>query len=322
MERSVLSKEDTIELIRTPPSQYTMTLLRSWLAASVNTEIRFPKESLIEIPADFKTPPSTQNDDEWDVRYSPNWKDIKTTTVGRFIANNLVFAHSKKLREAVPYYDKAWDDKTLGGIQQHVMDCLLAGEIDSKDMMYFIDTMQWLGYAPVSFIVPSMTINTIRAPKATKKLKNDILNSERGVRLKAGDLVELGKVEKELIASARSELEDKDPGFDIFASGARGSIGNNFKATALMRGAIRKSDDPSKITVSTASLDEGIPANELPAYADLIVQASYGRSMMTANGGYIAKQLNAAFQGLKLDPDPNSDCRSNIYLSVDVDDPR
>ena len=89
-----------------------------------------------------------------------------------------------------------------------------------------------------------------------------------------------------------------------------------------MRGAIRKSDDPSQIMVSTASLEEGIPADELPAYADLIVQASYGRSMMTAQGGYIAKQLNAAFQGLRLNPDANSDCRTPLTLRVTVDDPR
>ena len=97
---------------------------------------------------------------------------------------------------------------------------------------------------------------------------------------------------------------------------------NNFKNVALLRGAIRKSDDPSQITVSTASLEEGIPADEISAYADLIVQASYGRSMMTAQGGYIAKQLNAAFQGLKLDPDPKSDCRTPGTLLVQVDSPR
>ena len=322
MEREIISKEDTQIILRTPPSQYTLTLLRDWLAATQEGEARFPFTGLLEIPADFYSPPSTQDTDNWDVRYAPNWKSIKTTTVGRFIANNLVFSHTKEMRMAMPYVDKPWDDKTINSIQQDIMDNLLAGIVNSKDMIFFIDRMQWLGYAPVSFVAPSMTINTIRAPEATRRLKKEILDSDRGTRLREGDLNELGLVEKELIASARKELEDKDPGFDIFASGARGSLGNNFKATALMRGAIRKSDDPSKITISTASLEEGIPANELPAYADLIVQASYGRSMMTANGGYIAKQLNAAFQGLQLDPDANSDCRTALTLRVDVDNPR
>jgi hypothetical protein len=85
---------------------------------------------------------------------------------------------------------------------------------------------------------------------------------------------------------------------------------------------MRKSDDPSVIRVSMASLTEGIPASEVPQYADLLVQASYGRSMTTRVGGYIQKQLNAAFQGLRLDPDPQSDCRTQLFLAVTVDDPR
>lgn len=60
----------------------------------------------------------------------------------------------------------------------------------------------------------------------------------------------------------------------------------------------------------------------MPAYADLIVQASYGRAVMTAQGGYIAKQLNMAFQSLQLDPDPKSDCRTPLTLRVTVDSPR
>jgi hypothetical protein len=71
-----------------------------------------------------------------------------------------------------------------------------------------------------------------------------------------------------------------------------------------------------------ASLTDGIPEAEIPPYADLLVQASYGRAMMTAKGGYLAKQLNAAFQGLRLDPDPESDCRTPLTARVTVDEPR
>lgn len=327
MERNVIKPEDAIELLRTSPNDYSLDLLRTWLAATKKGGPRFPATDVVDIPAEFRAPPPKSDDpngDEgvWDVRFAPNWESIKSTTVGRFVANNLVFSRSRALREAFPYYDKPWNDKTIGEIQQRVMDMRLAGKIDHEDMAFFIDRMQWLGYAPTSFLAPSMTINTIRAPKSVKRLKSEIMQSERGERVRNGDLGELGKLEKELVEASKRELEGVDPGFDIFASGARGSIGNNYRNVALLRGAIRKSDDPSQIVVSTASLEEGIPVDELPAYADLIVQASYGRSMMTAQGGYIAKQLNAAFQGLRLNPDANSDCRTPLTLRVTVDDPR
>ncbi len=326
MDRAVIKPEAALELLRTPPSDYSLDLLRVWLAQTKQAAPRFPATALLDVPAEFRDAPARQDgpqyEGNWDVRFAPNWSSVKSTTVGRFIANNLVFSRSKALREAFPYYDKPWNDKAVGEIQQRVIDMRLAGRITHEDMAFFIDRMQWLGYAPTSFLAPSMTIDTIRAPKAARRLKSEILKSERGDRIREGDLAELGRVEKDLVAAAKTELEGKDPGFDIFASGARGSVGNNFKNVALLRGAIRKSDDPSQITVSTASLEEGIPADELPAYADLIVQASYGRSMMTAQGGYIAKQLNAAFQGLRLDPDPQSDCRTPLTLRVTVDSPR
>ena len=329
-DRIVIKPQDAIELLRTPPSAYSLDLLRDWLAHQrEKTPPRFPPQALIDIPAEFRDAPARAaggpNGDvqeDWDVRYAPNWGSVKSTTVGRFIANNLIFSRSLAMRQAFPFYDEPWGKKTIGKIEQRVIDMRLAGKITHEDMAFFVDRMQWLGYAPTCFLAPSMTIDTIRAPKAVKRLKAEILKSERGQRVQQGDLGELGKVEKELISAAKAELMGKDPGMDLFDSGARGSFDNNFKNVAIMRGAIRKSDDPSQITVSTASLEEGIPADELPAYADLIVQASYGRSMMTAQGGYIAKQLNAAFQGLRLNPDANSDCRTPLTLRVTVDDPR
>jgi hypothetical protein len=150
---------------------------------------------------------------------------VKSTTVGRFIANNLIFSRSLAMRQAFPYYDEPWGKKTIGKIEQRVIDMRLAGRITHEDMAFFVDRMQWLGYAPTCFLAPSMTIDTIRAPKAVKRLKAEILKSERGQRVQQGDLGELGKVEKELIDAALSELKGKDPGMDLFDSGARGSFG-------------------------------------------------------------------------------------------------
>jgi hypothetical protein len=313
---------DLTELLRTPLSQYSLDLLRKWIATTKKSSPQYPMNQSIIIPDDFKKPVGNKTLENYDVRYAPNWNSINVTTVGRFIANNLIFSRSLELRRSFDYYNTPWNDKLLSTIQQRLMDKRLANDITHEDMAFFVDRLQWLGYAPTSFIASSMTINTIRASKEVKQLKKDVLNSPRGELIKAGDLNELGAFEKELLAKSKAELEGADPGFDIYESGARGSLHNNFKSTALMRGAIRKSDDPSVIKVSTASLEEGIPIDELPYYADLIVQASYGRSMMTAQGGYIAKQLNAAFQSIQLNPNAESDCRTNLTLPVLVDNPR
>lgn len=323
MSRPVISKEETLVLLRTPPSAYTLTLLREWLAHTMKRNPRFPAEAIIDIPEEFRNSVGDDRPEgEWDVRWAPNWSSVRSTTVGRFLVNNLVFSRSKQLRQAIPYVDSPFDGGTIKKVQQLAMDARLDGRIDSDDLIWMIDRFQWIGYAPTNFIAPSMTIDTIRMPKSVAELKKKILSGERGDRIRGGDLKELAATEKELISAAKSELEGKDPGLDIYNSGARGSFSNNFKNTAIMRGALRKSDDPSVIRISTSSLEEGISAKEMPMYADLIVQASYGRSMMTAQGGYIAKQLNAAFQTIYLSEDPESDCGTEHSLTVEVDNPR
>lgn len=230
MERNVIKPEDALELLRTSPNGYSLDLLRAWLAATKKGGPRFPATDIVDIPAEFRSPPPKSEkpsiaEGEWDVRFAPNWGSVKSTTVGRFVANNLIFSRSRELREAFPYYDKPWNDKVIAEIQQRVIDMRLAGRISHEDMAFFVDRMQWLGYAPTAFLAPSMTIDTIRAPKAVKRLKSEILKSERGERLRQGDLGELGRVEKDLIEASKKELEGIDPGFDIFASGARGSVG-------------------------------------------------------------------------------------------------
>lgn len=323
MERAIIPKESVDEILRTQPNDITMKLLRDWMANKKSGDARFPHTAIIDIPESFRVTPSRDaTAKNWDVRYAKNWNTVKSTTVGRFVANSLLFSNSRALREVIPYYDKPFTDKVIGEFQQAVMDARLAGDITSEDVAFFIDRAQWLGYAPTAFISPSMTIDTIRAPKATRMLKTQILAGERGRKIRDGDLIELNKVSGELLDSARKELNEKDPGMDIFTSGARGSFNNNFRNTAIMRGAIRKSDDPSQITISTASLEDGIPPEEQAAYADLIVQASYGRAMMTAQGGYFAKQLNAAFQTLRLNPDSKSDCRTPLTVHTQIDSPR
>jgi hypothetical protein len=325
MTRLQLTAEQASEVLHTPPNAYSMTLLRDWLAAHGKNPAKYDPQAELIVPADFRRPPDANAQEEeggWTVRYAPNWGKISTTTVGRFLASNLAFSRSKALRQAFEFQDVAWDGKVIGGIEQRVVDMRLAGVIDADDVEWVINRLQWLGFAPSSFLVSSMTIDTIRLPKVTRALKTQLVKGELGKAAVGGDLVAMGQLETQLLDSAKKELTDKDPGMDLFNSGARGSWGNNGKMTMVARGAIFDPADPSKYKVSMASLEEGIPADELPDYANILVKASYDRSMSTAKGGYIAKQLNAAFQSIKLDPDMKSDCRTDRTLRVTLDDPR
>jgi hypothetical protein len=322
VDRGTLSPADALEVLRTPPSAYTVTLLRGWFASTRSRpRPRFPATDQLEVPREFAAPPpGAPGEGDWDVRWAPNWERAarEATTVGRVAANNLIFSRSRELRSAVPYENRPWTASVVAALEQTVVDALLSKKISPEDAAWVVDRMQWLGFGVTNFVAPSLTIDDFRLPKSVARLKVEILAGPRGDALRAGDLGELGRVEAELTKASEGILRD-DPGFEIYASGGGR---NNFKNTAVMRGAIRRSDDPSVISVSTASLSEGIPAAEVPAYADLMVSASYGRSISTASGGYVAKQILAAMQTLVLDPDPESDCRTPLTMRVTLDDPR
>jgi len=72
-------------------------------------------------------------------------------------------------------------------------------------------------------------------------------------------------------------------------------------------GAIKNLADPDNVHISSSSLVDGIPPNELAYYGDLITQASYNRAVGTREGGYESKKLSASFQNVVLDEE-GSDC--------------
>lgn len=58
-------------------------------------------------------------------------------------------------------------------------------------------------------------------------------------------------------------------------------------------GGMKNLADPTKVKVSTSSLVDGIPAEEMGYYADLITQASYSRAVGTREGGLTLVLLQA-----------------------------
>ena len=260
-------------------------------------------------------------DELYNALYAPNWGSIKETTPGRVIANAVIFARPR-LRANIPFINDPWDSKRLKAIQQQIIDAAVDGRLTYEDVQWTVDAIQWLGYAPTSFLCPSTHIDMLRPSKKVRRLKSQLKRSYAD-EIAEGDLDTAIKIEGELLDAVSKEQEKSPtPSFDLFRSGARGSLPNNGKNTFLMRGAVETFAEPGKMNISMASLEEGIPKDEFHIYSDLLVQASFGRSMMTSEGGYLSKQLIAAFQTLKLNPDPESDCGSKDTLKVKMTDPK
>jgi len=293
----LLSKDEVIELLSIKQDDITMSLLHDLFAYRKNTNPRFAPNDFFYLEKGVLG----------------NSERIKTTT-GKYIFNLLVLYPN--IIKHTGYFNRALDKGGIGKIQSDLGSLVLQSVLPTEEQAIFIDKMQWLAFGIAKFINASLTHEMLIAPEEVTKRKEELVEKHKEA-LEKGDLNTVNKIEKELIGLAKGIMQDV-PDYQIYASGARGSFGNNYKNTSIMRGAIKNLADPSKVKVSTTSLDEGIPPEELPYYADLLTQASYQRAVGTQDGGYEGKKLGAAFQTIVLD-DKGTNCGTKKFLKIILD---
>lgn len=244
-------------------------------------------------------------------------KSSITTTMGRYITNTLIL--TEKLGPLLNYINKPFNEGTVKKIEGKLADYLLDDIITVEDFSTYIDKIQWLGFSITDFINPPLTTDLLTAPKNVKDKKKELLSDPKLQKeLDEGSLVAISELENELLDMSKKELSDL-PDMDIYESGSRGSFGNNYKMTAISRGPIKSMADPSKVNISTASLEEGTPSDEQYMYADIMATASYMRSIDTQKGGYEGKKLSASLQSAVLDKE-NSDCGTDLAISIGINE--
>lgn len=240
-------------------------------------------------------------------------KENVTTTVGRYIFNLVTL--TDRTGPHVGYINFPVNGSGMGKIEAKMSDLLMNDIISVEDYSNWIDRLQWLGFSISDYVNPPLTTNLLTMPENVKKRKQELLSKESNIEaLNNKDIITASKIEKELLDMSKEELKDL-PDMDIYDSGSRGSFGNNFKITAVSRGVVPCVSHPEKVNISMASLDEGIPPEERYIYADVLTNASASRSLMTRNGGYEAKKLAAAFQGIVFDK-KGSDCGTRLTVPL------
>ena len=146
------------------------------------------------------------------------------------------------------------------------------------DQMYkFVDTRDWLGLQLHSVITTSFTPSIVKVPPSVKKLKKELLIKYKDGLAKNDPQVS-EKMEKELIAATKEAFKD-DIGMDLYVSGARGSIGNNYKNMYLMRGAIKNTVGDESFDVLTNSLLDGLDKKSIAPHSNSILAGAYPKAV-------------------------------------------
>ena len=245
-------------------------------------------------------------------------KESIVTTLGRLIFYKVVIVHSG-LDKFVPFsrVNMVLNAKAYDKIEDSITQLLISDAITTTTFKKFIDNRDWFGLQIHGLVTVSFTEKTIKTPKSVKELREKLFKQYEK-ELAAGDIIVANKIETELIAKMVEEVKD-DPGYDIYASGARGSVNNHMKNMFIMRGGVFN-PVTGKQDIMKTCFSEGLRKEDFTPASNSVVGGAYPKSCSTADSGYLAKQLMAAMQG-EVIGDDGSDCGTAVTLDVLISNP-
>ena len=123
------------------------------------------------------------------------------------------------------------------------------------------------------------------------------------------------KIEKALVNKTKEVMKD-DVGMDLYISGARGSIGNNYKNMYLYRGAV-KNQLTGKYDIITDAYTDGLAKKDVASHSNTIIAGAFPKGVGTQVSGYLSKQLISAMQSEVL-AEAGSDCGSKGYIKIRI----
>ena len=273
------------------------------LFGEFNGKSRFNPYDIIEIPANSYGPEGKKN------------KKAFKTTVGIWIFNKYFI--EKDLFDIFKYINKNVDDGLFGDINTDLSYALAEDRITVKQLAdYSMKCQLFMSY--VSVLSPNYTEKMLTCTKAINIKKRELLK-KYAKELEAGDIDVATKMEKELLEYAKEYMKG-DPSMDMFLSGARGSIGNNFKNMFVMKGVIKDPDPYAKqpYKIANSNYIDGISAEEYALFANALAAGPYSRAAKTANGGHLEKLFLGALQHIVAGPE-GSDCKTENTITVTLD---
>ena len=266
-----IEDEDIIYLLNLKQDEIDANLLKELFAYKKNNPARFNANDYFTL-------------EKGKLRNSENI----LTSVGRYIFNLFIFSNSK-YESYFSYINESLDQDQIDNICEKMSNLLLDNKIETTDFSEFINKVTWLGFTISKYMNSSLTTDIIIPNEVMKQRKKELIEKYQK-EINSGDITKITEIENELLEISKQELKDSAD-MDIYNCKAKGKFSNNYKQSSIMRGVIKSLADPTKILVSTASLIEGIPPDELYAYADILTQASYSRAVGTRDGGLISSSL-------------------------------
>lgn len=247
--------------------------------------------------------------------YGPEGKKNKNdfvTVVGLWVYNKYFI--ERELFDIFGYINKTVDSKMDKYINTTLSEYVLEDKLPLEVLDRYL-TKQQKCMPYIDVLAYNYSEKMLTCTKAINKKKAELLKKYKD-GIEAGDPLVGDKMEKELLDFAVEYMGD-DPSMDMFISGARGNISNNFKNMFVMKGVV-KDPDPNakqKYKVAMSNYIDGISPEEYALFANTLAAGPYARAKKTQVGGHLEKLFLYAFQHVKL-LDKDSDCGTTRTITV------
>lgn len=301
----ILSNEDKKFFVKLNPKEITFEKLVNWFGDTANME----KNKIEDHKSKFNmTDKISLSHEEY-----PMVEGTIQTTLGRLMYTKII-VEGCGLEKILGYINFVINDGGNGKIERTMTEALIDDKITVDQMYDFVNTRDWLGLQLHGVITTSFTMSSIKVPQEVRKLKKELIKKYKK-DLENGDPVVSEMIEKTLVNKTKEVLKD-DIGMDLYVSGARGSIGNNYKNNNLFRGAIYN-NLTEKYDIVTNSLMDGLEKKDIAAHSNTIVTGAYPKAVGTQVSGSLAKSLLAAMQSEVLG-DKDSDCGTKGFIKIKI----
>ena len=260
---------------------------------------------VIEVKSKFET------DDRFVLKAGEymNKEDI-VTTVGSFIFNKFII--EPRFAEQLGYNNNVIDADGLKDLESQLSKLLLDDKITTTDFGDYFDRIQWLGMQFHEPLSASFTMRGLKPNPKVMKRKAELVKENKEA-IEKGDVMVMSAIEKELVKLAEQEVGD-DPSMDLYYSGARGSISNNYKQLSIVKGPVFNRTI-GKYQFIENNFFDGLSKDELAAAGTNVINGQYPKSCGTAVSGYKAKQISSLGQAVILRKDVK-DCGTKGYIET------
>ncbi len=224
------------------------------------------------------------------------------TTFGRLVINTVIFSHCD-----AEFQDVQFDSKTLSKVFGRLADKVIKAELPIQQFKDSLNYYERFAFSMAPYVAPSIDVRVIAMGDEVLDLKKKLIEDNKEA-LENNDYVVADKICKELIAKAKEVHGDSDH-LEHYESGAsKMSWTNDFQLGGIMMGSLPTGSGSSTgFKVSTASLLDGMPVDEIMDYSNYATIAAYFKYKNPEIGGTYLKLLLVYLSTLTLGK-KDSDC--------------